>query len=109
MTAGDLSSALPAELREPHVQGRLLERIKAEGRFEAFDEGQAKAFIEARAEGIAKEAAEFLLQLLARRRLAIPAPLRERMLSCVDLKQLGAWLEKAAIASSAEDVFLTKT
>lgn len=56
-------------------------------------------------EGIAKQGAEFLLSLLARRELTVPALLRERALSCVDPDQLGAWIEKAAIADSVEDVF----
>ena len=48
---------------------------------------------------------EFLLSLLARRDLTVPAGLREGVLSCVDLEQLGAWIEKAGIAGSIVDVF----
>jgi hypothetical protein len=53
---------------------------------------------------IAREAAEFLLEVLARRDLTVPAQLRERVLSDVDLEQLGAWLEMTAVSNSLEDV-----
>ncbi|MGH3398834.1 MAG: hypothetical protein ACRDPO_29530 [Streptosporangiaceae bacterium] len=96
----------PAEaLKSLTFKNDDIERIKAEGRFETFDEGQARAFVKAWDEKIAKEAAEFLLQLLARRDLTVPASLRERVLSCVDLEQLGTWIEMAGIAASVEDVF----
>jgi hypothetical protein len=79
----------------------LIEDLKAK---EAA-EGQAERIAQIWTAGIAKDAAEFLLEVLARRDLTVSGPLRDRALSCVDLEQLGGWFEKAAIASSAEDVF----
>lgn len=63
----------------------FIDRIKAEGR----------------AEGIAAT----LLRLLAARGLEVPAPVRDRVLSCTDLGQLEEWVDKASAASSIEDIF----
>jgi hypothetical protein len=89
------------ELMSHTIRGDFLERLKAG---EAA-EGQAERIAAIWAEGIAKDAAEFLLELLARRGLTAPAQLRERVLSCVDLEQLGTWLERTATARSLEEVF----
>jgi hypothetical protein len=100
MDFGWKSSPLEA-LMSLTIRGDPLERMKAK---EAA-EGQAERIAEVWAEGIAEKAAEFLLWVLARRGLTVPAQLRERVLSCVDLEQLGVWLEKSASANSVEDVF----
>lgn len=95
----------PAEvLKSRTFSDELIERAKAEGG-EAFDEGRARAFAELWAKGIAEGAAVLLLRLLARGDLTVSAQLRERVLSCTDLDQLGGWIEKAGIANSIEDVF----
>jgi hypothetical protein len=88
-------------LMDHALKDDFIEAVKAKG-------GTAwRAEIVARVwnEGIAKQGAEFLLSLLARRELTVPAEARERILSCVDLEQLGVWIEKAATGSSAEDIF----
>jgi hypothetical protein len=71
----------------------FIDRIKAEGRAEG------------RAEGKAKGKAEALLQVLTVRGLTVPAPVRDRVLSCTDLGQLEAWVDKAMTASTLGDVF----
>ena len=46
-----------------------------------------------------------LLRLLAVQGLKVPAPVRDRVLSCTDLGQLEAWADKAMTASTLKDVF----
>jgi hypothetical protein len=58
-----------------------------------------------KAEGKAEGIAAMLLRVLTARGLEVPARLRERVLSCTDLAQLEAWADKAATATSVEDVF----
>lgn len=61
-----------------------------------------------KAEGIAEgteSTAAMLLRLLAARGLKVPAPMRDRVLSCTDLGQLEAWADKAMAASTLKDVF----
>jgi hypothetical protein len=67
----------------------FIDRIKAEGK----------------AEGKAESTAAILLRLLAAHGLKVPAPVRHRVLSCTDLDQLEAWLDKAMTASTLGDVF----
>lgn len=71
----------------------FIERYKAEGRAEG------------KAEGKAESTAAILLRLLAARGLKVPAPVRDRVLSCTDLSQLDAWVDKAMTASTLADVF----
>ncbi len=70
----------------------FIDRIKAE-------EGRGKA------EGKAESTAAMLLRLLAVQGLKVPAPVRDRVLSCTDLGQLEAWADKAMTASTLRDVF----
>jgi hypothetical protein len=58
-----------------------------------------------KAEGRAEGKAEALLQVLTVRGLMVPAPVRDRVLSCTDLGQLEAWVDKAMTASTLGDVF----
>jgi hypothetical protein len=67
----------------------FIDRIKAQGK----------------AEGKAESTAAILLRLLAGRGLEVPAPIQDRVLSCADLGQLEAWVDKAITASTLGDVF----
>ena len=67
----------------------FIDRIKAEGK----------------AEGKAESAAAILLKMLAARGVKVPAPVRDRVLSCTDLSQLDAWVDSAMTASTLRDVF----
>jgi hypothetical protein len=49
--------------------------------------------------------AQMILQVLAARRIAVPAEIREHVLACTDIAQLDTWGSKAATAQSIEDVF----
>ena len=71
----------------------FIDRIKAEGKAEGIAEGKAES------------TAAMLLRLLAVQGLKVPAPVRDRVLSCTDLGQLEAWADKAMTASTLRDVF----
>ncbi len=79
----------------------FIDRIKAEGKAEGIAEGKA--------EGKAESTAAMLLRLLAVQGLKVPAPVRDRVLSCTDLGQLEAWADKAMTARTLEDVFPTNS
>jgi hypothetical protein len=79
----------------------FLERFFAEGRAE----GQAKGRAEGRAEGQAKGQQSMLLRILSARGFEITPDLQGRVLDCADTDQLGAWAERAAVASSVDEVF----
>jgi hypothetical protein len=60
---------------------------------------------EGQAKGQAKGRAQMILQVLAARRIAVPAETREQVLACTDIAQLDTWGSRAATAQSIEDVF----
>ena len=66
-------------------------------------EGEAKGRAEGRAEGEAST----ILRVLAARGLEVPANFREQVLSCTDTSQLETWADRAATATSIEEVFKT--
>jgi hypothetical protein len=107
------------DLLRYHVKGaldRALERLMAttEHKYlsdfarKYYDEGEAQgeAKGEARGEarGEAKGKASALLQILAARGLEIPDDARARVLGCLDLAQLDAWLARAVTATSVAEV-----
>jgi hypothetical protein len=60
---------------------------------------------EGEAKGEAKGEAQVLLRVLAARGLPVPADIREQVLSCTDTAQLETWADRAATASSLDEVF----
>jgi len=48
-----------------------------------------------------------ILRVLSARGLRVPAEIRERVLSCADLSQLEAWGDRAATATTLDEVFGT--
>jgi hypothetical protein len=68
-----------------------------EGRLEALAEGR----IEGRTEGIV----ENILVVLEARGVTVPATARKRILAQKDPKRLADWLKKAAVATSANELF----
>jgi hypothetical protein len=59
------------------------------------------------AEGEAKGEARTILRVLAARGLEVSDQIREQVLSCTDTGQLERWTDRAATASSVEEVFGT--
>jgi uncharacterized protein YbjT (DUF2867 family) len=65
----------------------------------------AKKYVaEGRTEGRTEEAARNLLTVLRARGIAVPDPVRERILAQKDPELLESWLEKAAVASSVSAI-----
>jgi hypothetical protein len=122
-----------ADLRDPHVRVRTLRLIAGldaetlatytrivliaapdESSRRALEALMATVFknefvdklqAEGQAKGQAKGRAQMILQVLAARRIAVPAEIREHVLACTDIAQLDTWGSKAATAQSIEDVF----
>ena len=65
------------------------------------DEGRAEGRAEGRTEGLA----EGVLRVLAKRGIALTEEQRARVEGCADLDQLDVWLDRAAIATAASEVF----
>jgi hypothetical protein len=59
------------------------------------------------AEGEAKGEARLILRVLAARSLEVPDKVREQVLSCTDTRQLDIWADRAATATSIEEVLGT--
>lgn len=66
--------------------------------------GRAQGLFNGFIEGLAKGLAESVLVVLRARGLAVPAEVRERILSQKDTIRLERWLEKAATAPSSDAV-----
>lgn len=56
---------------------------------------------------MAKGGARGLLRALGARGVEVPAKVREQVLSCADISQLDIWVDRAATATSLEEVFGT--
>jgi hypothetical protein len=97
------ASALEAleALMSTVFKDEFIERYIAEGRAKGEAEGRAKG----EAEGRAKGEAAMLLRMLAALGFDVPDGIRDRVLGCNDLDQLGAWADAAATARSLDDVF----
>lgn len=70
-----------------------------------FTEGRQ----EAHAEGRAEAAVESILTVLDARDITVPAAARKRIQAENDPKQLQRWLKKAAVATSVDDLFKTRS
>jgi hypothetical protein len=68
---------------------------------ETFAEGETKGRIE--------NAAEYILDVLHARGIAVPTTARKRILAQKDPKQLKLWLKKAAVATSIDDLFTSRS
>jgi hypothetical protein len=103
-----MSTVFKDEFIERYIaEGRA--KGEAEGRAKGEAEGRAKGEAEGRAkgeaEGRAKGEAAMLLRMLAALGFDVPDGIRDRVLGCNDLDQLGAWADAAATARSLDDVF----
>lgn len=118
----DLESRMTTQTYQ--YQGAFLRRLqqrwaesRAEGRVEGLAEGRVEGRVEGRAEGIVaglaegrtegevKGKAEALLVVLRSRHVDISPEVRARILGCTELDQLTIWVDRAANATSIEEVF----
>jgi hypothetical protein len=79
----------------------IYKKGEAEGRAEGKAEGEAK--------GKAKGKAEGILTVLLARGIPVSEAVRARILDCSDLGTLDAWLQRAAVASTAAAVVRSRT
>ena len=93
--------------RSYHAQGKA--EGKAEGREEGLAEGRAAGKAEGRAEGETKGKAEgeaiAVLAVLRARGIAVTRDQESQVKNCTDLDRLNGWLQRAATAESADQVF----
>jgi predicted transposase YdaD len=78
---------------------------KAEGRAEGKAEGKAEGRAEGKAEGKAEGEAKAILAVLAARGIPVPEEARLRIVECTDLERLEAWVPRAVIAESVDELF----
>jgi len=66
---------------------------------------QAKGRAEGEAKGEAKGRAEALFAVLQARGFRVSDEVRARVLACIDVAQLDAWVRKAVTVNSADELF----
>ena len=106
----------PAELREGYT--RIIRAVAPESARAALEElmmthlrddfvdgflDQGRA--EGRAQGVAQGEAHLLLRFMAARGLDIPEHIRARVAECADTARLEAWADRAATATSVDEIF----
>src|ERR1700678_2099174 len=91
----------------PHLVPQALEVLMTTTPFrDTFvDRFLAEGKAEDKAEGRAEGQARMILRVLSARGLTVPAAIRHRVLSCADTRQLDAWADRAATATTLEDIF----
>jgi hypothetical protein len=89
----------------------FVDRLLAEGRSEGLAEGKAEGLAEGKAAGktvgLAEGMARMVVRILAARGVSVPVEARQRILACTDAAQLEVWGDRAAVASSVEELFST--
>lgn len=78
-------------------KNEFLDKLEAE----AEARGEAKGL----ARGEADVRAKTILQVLGARGVAVPTEIRDQVLACTDIARLDAWISKAAIAKTVDEVF----
>ncbi|WP_345556142.1 hypothetical protein [Streptomonospora halophila] len=67
--------------------------------------GEAKGEARGEAKGFVKGMATVVLRVLESRGIPVPEEARERISSCTDLDRLDAWLDRAALVDSVDELF----
>jgi hypothetical protein len=102
----------PAELRESYT--RIIRAVAPESARAALEELMmthlkdpfVDGFLDqGRAEGRAQGEAHILLRIMAARGLDIPEQVRDRVAECADTARLEAWADRAATATSVDEIF----
>ena len=97
----------PAAADEAVVAGLLARGVPAIMQLQAESEAIGEAIGEARGEarGEATARAEALLSVLAARKILVDDATRAAVQRCTDTDQLKAWMNRAAVATTPEEVF----
>ena len=102
----------PAELREGYT--RIIRAVAPESARAALEELMmthlrddfVDGFLDqGRAEGVAQGEAHLLLWFMAARGLDIPEHIRAQVDECADTARLEAWADRAATATSVDEIF----
>ncbi|MGW0806555.1 hypothetical protein [Nonomuraea sp. NPDC002799] len=81
----------------------LMQNYRYKSEFAQMLRTEGEAIGEARGEAIGE--ANAVLQVLQERGIVISEPVRERVMSCVDIPLLRSWLTKSLHVTSAEQLF----
>lgn len=107
LTAFEEGSPVRA-LVERAIRGRpramfvsIADSLVAQGRRAGLSEGRKVGLSEGRRAGLARA----VLRLLEHRSVSVPRPVRKRVSSSLDERELLRWLDRAVTASSAEELF----
>jgi hypothetical protein len=95
-----LEELMMTHLRDDFVDG-FLDQGRAEGRAQGVAQGVAQGM----AQGMAQGEAHILLRIMAARGLDIPEHIRARVAECADTARLEAWADRAATATSVDEIF----
>jgi hypothetical protein len=68
-------------------------------------EGMAQGMAQSMAQGMAKGEAQMLLRIMAARGPDMPELIRARVAECAETDRLEAWADRAATATSLDDIF----
>jgi hypothetical protein len=82
-------------------KSEFAEMLRSQGRAEGEARGRAEGEARGRAEGEAK----FVLKALEQRKIHVPEPIRERILTCTDLTLLETWFTRSFKVTTAEELF----
>ena len=93
--------------RKEEVMGWISQPYVEEGRAEGLAAGRAQGIAEGKAQGRAEAKADTLVRLLKKRFGAVPAHIRQRVLSA-DLASIEGWLERVIDAPDVESVFVSE-
>jgi hypothetical protein len=96
--------ALEATMKGYEYQSDFAKKYVAQGRAEGRTEGRTEGLTEGLTKGRTEEAARAVLTVLRARGFVVPDAVRERILAQKDPERLERWLEKAAVAASANEV-----
>ncbi|MEU7836765.1 MULTISPECIES: hypothetical protein [unclassified Nonomuraea] len=77
----------------------------AEAIAQGYPEGMAKRYARRYAEGVTKGMVKGLLRVLAACEIVLSDSDREHITTCDDAAQLELWLKRAALVSTAEELF----
>jgi hypothetical protein len=87
-----LEELMMSHLRDDFIDGFL-------------DQGRAEGRAQGLAQGVAQGEAHLLLRFMAKRGLEIPEHIRARVAECADTARLEAWADRAATATSVDEIF----
>ncbi len=76
------------------------------GREKGIEEGRERGIEEGREKGRVAEAVSALVAVLSARALVLTAVYEERVRACTDPARLEAWIRRAAVATSIDEVFV---